>query len=753
MPDVTVDILASMQGAEKVTRDLDKLNKEGEELHKTFSAFVLETGIERLQDGIEESTKEVRRLGDAIEEVSASKLAKDADRVREALEGANTEASKLGRSVLNAQAPLKDIRPDTKTPKPQDFRFQRAARAIGGIQQVTGFEGLGNAASFLNTVDDVQDLTESVGGLGAVLNPAVAGLGAVTLGMVVFNEVAGNISEKVKRASDANKEYAEQLAFVDEIARLSSDELKNRSEETRLSLERQIQTTDDLLARQQETLSNLSAAEQAFSTFQGAILGGGAYKDTAEEAKAAKDEIARLSNELAILEQVAESASAITAAGDAMALELELRRLRREGTSEEIQNVIDRTNIARQIEQARFEETARQLEDVNQQIADIESSGGVVPEALLASQESLQVAYDQSSQAVSGLIDSIDAYNGILPEVIANENRLADSTQRLADMTKRLDEARESEEQRLQATQKAFQSSANERDRAEQALLNTEAQLAALEADRAKMLERRGQEEALAASHDAQEGALQAQIDAANASAEVSKIQTDAASKQVQITSKLRDDINAINADFMRSELRAIQAFNLEQKRLREDTEDQLKQAALDNDVNAFLAARDSAVKQLSRGGEDFAIEREQAKQDRDLRLAELREGAKQELDLLRTETQNQLILLQQGGEARLAQVRALEQQMVMLRERFAQEDRALQERFNQEDHNARVRALNETLQLNQTAFERLTAQTRNLAYQVGVASAQGYFAGAGSVVDASIAVAINQGIQELAGG
>lgn len=761
MPDVTVDILAQMEGANKVTRDLDKLNKEGEELHKTFSAQVLGIGFDRLRDDIQQSTKEVGRLGSAIDEVGGNKLATDIERVEKALEDANSEASKLGRNLLNAKSPIDDIAPSRSSgggsESSQQFRAQRAGRALSGLSQVTGSGVLGDAAVALNVVDDIQDIGESFGDLSGILNPTSLALGAVTAGLIAFKLGLSASEKPIQDLIEASERRLKLLELERSVQDLTGDELsadiKTRQEDLAdLTAERDrfIQESATAIG----TIDNVGDAILTSVAAIGDLTGaGGGIEKAREKVEEYNDALATQAQELELLAALSRDISFVSDAEKDFRLQQELTELRRTGTQEDIEQRLKAINDERQVQQAISEAAASRLELVNQQIADIEAQGGVVPETLLRNQEQLTRRFDNATESAIDLINEYDTLNEILPDVIARQKEEADSLERIADMSERLEDIRKQEEMRLSQTQKDFTASANQRDAAEQRLLATEGQLAALESDRAKMMERQAQEDALAASQDARESALEAQIDVAKAAAEVTQIQTDAASKQVQITSQLRDNINAINAEFMRSELRAIQAFNLEQKRLREDTEDELKQAALENDVNAFLAARDSAVKQLSRGSEDFGIERQQAKEDRDLRLAELKQSAQQELELLKVETQNQLITLQQGGEARLAQVRALEEQLLALRDRFAQENRLLQERFQQEDYNARVQALNETLTLNRNNFETLQKQTANLAYQVGIAAAKGFFAGAQGTVDASIQVAINQGVQELAGG
>lgn len=772
MPDVTVDILAQMEGADKVTRDLDKLNKEGEELHKTFSAHVLTTGFDRLEGEIEDSVRQVNRLGSAIEEVSTSKLANDAERVRNALEGANTEAGKLGRNVLNAQAPIRDIAPNTPDDKVKTgggFRAQSSGQVLSGLSQVTGVSQLQGGADFVGLIDDG---SEALTSLGAATIPAAVGVGAVAAGLVIFNAALKAGEKAVQEAVEANKEYGERLKFITEVSRLGGDELQSRVDQARRDLADQIQIQDNLtesLDRQREGFTYL----QNVVANTGDVFGlGGAYESAADAADAAEDETRKLTETLAILEVAARDATAIDAAGRAVEIQNELNQLRKEGTEEEIRALMEQNHAESEIHQARRAAASQQLEEVNKLIAVFQSTGFNIPEELLARQELLETQYDEEQVAIDELADAYYRYNGILPEVIANTDALAASEARLADVTERLNEARESQEQRLQATQKAFQGSARERDQAEQQLLNTQSQLAALESDRAKQMERQAQQDALAASQDAREGALQAQIDAARVAETIQDIQQDASQKQIDIVQQtnedileaqndLRKNVDKLNADWMRSELRAIQDFNLSQKRLREDTEADLKQAALDNDVNAFLSARDSAVTQLSRNGEDFAIERQRSKEDRDLQIqemqitfqeqqAERRKQAEISLQQTRAEATARLQMETDAANGRLSQVQMLEQQLVNLRERFAQENRSLQERFNQEDHNARVRALNETLTINQNNFRQLEQQTTNLALAVGRAAAQGFFAGAQGTVDASIQVAINQAFVEV---
>lgn len=758
MPDVTVDILAQMEGADKVTRDLDKLNKEGEELHKTFSAQVLGIGINRLDDSIKDSIQDANRLSSALDSVEVNELVDDTERFVSELRQATHEAARLKKELGNRM--LADFEASKiaggksgTTARGGRNQGENASQVLSNLSQLTGLGGIQAAADF---VDLATDATQALGGLGAAL-PAV-GVGAIAAGgaLLIVNDAFNRGKKIAEEAAESHDKYLRLLELGREADDLNANDLNSRIDETRHKLEDETAARDAYIAEVAKELSESKNLTQAMTGITAALglevgLYGEAkekldtYNDSIDEQTAAlqrlEAETNRANRQTEVERAAASGEKAAQSAIDSLTEEQDfliwVREQERNATVESATDAINALEMRKAADEEASEFLKERITEL-QRLMEGETDAAELAR-MNGELETFQSSLKTTEDSLSMTDKQLEAFNeSILPA---------------AESIQRLKEVQEANAKMLATTQKDFTASANQRDAAEQRLLATEGQLAALESDRAKMMERQAQEDALAASQDARESALEAQIDVAKAAAEVTQIQTEAASKQVQITSQLRDNINAINAEFMRSELRAIQAFNLEQKRLREDTEDELKQAALDNDVNAFLAARDSAVKQLSRGSEDFGIERAQAKEDRDLRLAELKQSAQQELELLKVETQNQLITLQQGGEARLAQVRALEEQLLVLRDRFAQENRLLQERFQQEDYNARVQALNETLTLNRNNFETLQKQTANLAYQVGIAAAKGFFAGAQGTVDASIQVAINQGVQELAGG
>lgn len=779
MPDVNVDILAKMEGADKVTRDLDKLNKEGEELHKTFSAELLDAGIGRLSGEIQDSTNQVKRLGNAIEDIASSQLAKDAERVETALEGANSAAGKLGRSVLNAQAPLNDIAPDKKSPSGGGgFRTESAGQVLSGLSQVTGLGQLQVGADLVGLAGDSQEAIAGLREMGVALAPLGVAAAGVAAAFAVVGLAMSGTAKDIQKVIDASKRQESVLNAVRAAQNLTADDLVSSIKEQEAAMGDLTRVRDDFLTGAASEVGKIDSAFDAIGTSADAIadvLGvGGAIETAKDQAEEYNKRLAEQAEVLERLNAISEERSKSSDVEKQMRLENELADLRENATAEEIQDRIDKANQDRAIQETLLGFAEARLKDLQALNEKIKAATGSIPEEQLVREKELQSQIENNTASLGLLNTELNGLYGILPSVIVAEREEVRQLERIADMTERLNDIRKQEEMRLAQTQKDFTQSSNQRDAAEQKLLATESQLAALESDRAKQMERQAQQDALAASQDAREGALQAQIDAARTNEAMRDIQQDASQKLIDIVKQTNEDIlsaqvdyqksvDKLNADWMRSEIRAIQDFNLQQKRLREDTQSDLLQAALDNDVNAFLEARNSAVTQLARNDEDFSLERQRSKEDRDLQIqemqitfqeqqAERRRQAEISLQQTRAEASQRLQMEADAANGRLTQVQALEQQMLSLRERFGQENKALQDRFNQEDYNARVQALNETLVVNRNNFDALVKQTANLALAVGRAAAQGFFAGAQGTVDASIQVAINQAFVEDGG-
>lgn len=781
MPDVSIDILAQMQGAEKVTRDLDKINNEGEELHKTFRAQILTTGFERLRGEIEESIQDAKRLDTELDRVAdkrayAIEMEEFVESVREGV-----QATKALNGELDETGKIIESKPRGGTADEKAFAAQRAGRALSGLGQATGVGVFAQAGAALNVVDDIQDVRESFSDLSAILNPTTISLVGITAAFAVVNKMVSDTRKELEAQAAIERNNIEFEKFRTDILGQSSTALQEQSRQLQENINLEKDAVDNLTADVAEQVGNMNEARRVIEL--GLMeVGKDSLSPTIEEIHKYNASINDQTNRLTLVNQELEHQ---------LELERQLGIAEQSKTATGFNLDLMEENTRREIDLRREAETIT-LAEAEKRVGALEDEAKTLDlnrnaiQDMIAANDALlasgTLTTDQNTELAAQQEVLHQRLGELEPEIVKNAAALedyknillpaAEVNERVARTLEVLNELREQEEQRLSDTQKAYTQSANERDKAEQSLLNTEAQLAALEADRAKMLDRRAQEEALAASQNERESALQAQIDAAKTSEAINDIRRDASKHEIEIIEQttedaaaawkdFRQDISKFNADWMRSELRAIQDFNLSQKRLREDTEADLKQAALDNDVNAFLAARDSAVTQLSRNSEDFTIERQRSKEDRDLQLAEMQVAfqeqqaerqrqAQETLNTIRQETNERIKIENDAANGRLSQVQALEQQLAQLRERFAQENKALQERFNQEDYNARITALNQTLEINRTNYQQLEQQTARLAYNVGVAAANGFFAGAQGQVDASIQVAINQGMVEF---
>jgi hypothetical protein len=783
MPDVTVDILAQMQGADNVTKDLNRLEKEGQEVHKTFKAFVLDTGFSRLRDQLQESTSRAERLNTEIDELAdrrayAAEMDEFVDRVRDgvrATRALNGELDETGKIVNRASSKSRNL---GKTPSSSGgVRSESAGQILSGLSQLTGIGSLQAGADAVGLIGDTSDAVSGLREMGLSIAPLAPAAGAAASAFALVKISMSQTAKDIEKVVDASKRHQSVLEAVRSAQGLSADALVEQLKDQQQAYDDLTRVRDEFVqgaATEIGAIDNIGDAIGTSADAAADLLGAGGAIEAAKEQ--AEEYNRQLGEQAAILERLNAISEERTKTSDVekqLRLEAELADLRKNATAEEIQNRIDAANVERNIQQqvlAFNEARLRDLQAANEQVR--QATGGVVSEEELARERELQAQVESGAKAVGLLDTELQGLYPTLIDVTVAEREHERQLERIEEMTNRVNEAREADERRLAATQKAYTQSVGERDRAEQQLLNTESQLAALESDRAKTLARRAEEEALTANQGAREAALQAQIDAARTSEAIQEIRSESSQQEIDIIQQatqaateawntFQQDIARLNAEWMKSELRAIQDFNLEQKRLREDTEADLRQAALDNDVNAFLQARDSAITQLSRNSEDFGIERQRSKEDFDQQLtdmqvafqeqeAERRRQTQESLNILRQETNQRIQIETDAANGRLTRLQQLEQQMTDLQTRFGEERAALRERWEQEDYNARVDALNRVLEVNRTNFQNLERQTANLAYNVGAAAARGFFAGAQGQVDASIQVAINQAALEI---
>lgn len=243
-----------------------------------------------------------------------------------------------------------------------------------------------------------------------------------------------------------------------------------------------------------------------------------------------------------------------------------------------------------------------------------------------------------------------------------------------------------------------------------------------------------------------------AQIRTKSTQKELELFNTFRATQQDAIDS-FNQSVNDLNKDFMESELQATKDFYKEQKRLQEDfsvdylrtledLNDNLLDAALDNDVKRFIQIQKQGEKDLRRSSEDFDTnlrrrtedfteERQQARDQFKQRLKDLDEQFKverkarleaytQQIVELRENLQEQINAQRDAGRTRILESQRLEQQLTNLRNRWRTQDenqrRAIrlqglrQELQDMQKHQANLRSLISG------SFQQIFNSARNIA-------------------------------------
>ncbi len=730
---------------ELVEKSLEATRKEVETTNKTFRAMLLNTGMDRLEDQIDDATASAQKLNSEIDElIQNDAYNEDMDRFVASVRQAFLEVDKLNSelaatpdisSKLNGKKMLADYEAAKRNAlggasTGGGFRTESAGQVLSGLSQVTGVGQLQFGADLVGLVGDSKEAAEGLKEMGIALAPigglAIAGAGAFLL---VNHAIAAGV-KVAEEAAEAHDAYIRRLELGREADTLSADELQSRIQETQNKLQDEIAARDQYIQDITKGISESKNLTQGIAGLTAALgLNVGVYgevkdqvdiyNDTIDEQTAALQRLNAETNRANREAEVERAASkgeeaalnAITALQEEAEFSQWVREQQRDAT---VENANEQIDAVRQQLRANADLTDFLKSSITETQRLMEGETDAAKLARLNGElETFQAALVETEGSTSSAREQLSALtNQIMASAVANE--------RYAEAQERNIAAQETAAKQLEDSQKLYNQTTTERDAVAKELANTENQLLAIESERAKTLNRQAQTEALAASQSARLGALDAQIDAAKKQAEVATIQQDAANKQVSINSKLNTDVQKLNSDFMNSELKAIQDFNKERKRLTREGEQALLQAALDNDVNAFLAARSNAVDQLSDQSEDFTIERERAAQAREQRLAELEATAQAEMQLLQQTTQEKLLVARQGGESELAQVRALEAQKQQLQAVFAQENKALQAKFAQEDYDTKHNALTLQADLTRQGYEQLAREAADQAINLG---------------------------------
>lgn len=661
-------------------------------------------------------------------------------RLRNILEDVNIDAT-VTQSTKNLTVALKSLRSEvTQTEKaidnlnatPTRLTAGVSADAVGTFEQplkglaggVGAFGGAGNVGSALNLGAEVSGSIEAIGRLSSSLTDlrregggATLALGAVGLGLAALafvgkqsrDEATAYIraqEEAIQRTKELRAEL-EQLSSVQDIERT-----KRANEIRRQEIEQQIAD----LERERDASFNAKATSLAESALTPILtLGAGVGDTLGKTADVLKlvgittedydNQLAALNEELKTLdastEQLNSSLAEISVqakeAANAIAGEVSLARERNQlllqGTTDDLDKRRQAVEIDLQATTEALTNSRERLKELlieqvksvtgmsSGEIAEL-AQGLPITEQLKALQD---VLFQAGVELAPGLDDlaagifhleenadqftkQLELYNNPLLQA-AIKAREAE-TKALADNKKALEDAEKAEKERFQALGKAtkgYQSAVAELETFQATL-----------ADKARERQQEAERELVREDYRRQIAA------AKEAEAEAERIQKVNAARL-----KANDEIQEVERKAQAESLKAARRYQKDRLDAENDLRDGLADAALNNDVNAFIAAKKAGDKELDR------IEDEHREQETE-RQNQARETTQNIIRQLREQERAELT---QRGQA-ITRSMQLEQQLARIEEQWRVQDAQRRFQLEQQASNQRLQLLqNEVVQ------------------------------------------------------
>lgn len=230
-----------------------------------------------------------------------------------------------------------------------------------------------------------------------------------------------------------------------------------------------------------------------------------------------------------------------------------------------------------------------------------------------------------------------------------------------------------------------------------QGLADVTTQLGDVYKDRAKALEDQRRSDA----REAQEAALQGQIDAAREresvkddAAEIAKIKADAAASEQALTQSFMNDSLKALKDFQTNESRMQQDYDLARRREMEDLYNDLMGFASQRDVAGFIARQRAGNLSLARGAESYSIGAGRRAEDFAAAQEERARAFEEQLAQERQNAADELAAKREAGKKIVLESEQLEKQLSDLKAKWAAEDRARERKAAEAEYNQQVNDL-----------------------------------------------------------
>lgn len=688
-----------------VTRKIDDL--EGALTISAGKARLLETAISEVGDSSSELDDLTRRLSDVQNE------AQDARRELEKIPGslediAAASRRQQGQDAVNAISGLgsfEGIFTNTRG-------LVQSGGGVLGVDQKrlqgvsTGLELAGDIAGTVDAIPRAikgfQDLRASIVALQAsgVLSAGALGTAAVSLAGVAIAAYAVSkaYSESVEVATAPVEAFLNSLDKVN-VSQLDAGLITTREQLERLRAENEAYAAT-LTENIDKTKGFVDAAESSNNVLlRGAdTLGLGQYENAVNDAKGATEEyntqLETVQSNLDLLNsgliEISISAREATAAitGE-LALARERSQLLRTSTQEDLKQRRTDAEIQLQATNQVIETTRRQaIELLTEQVAAFFPEVGEALQAvpLVDQIKFLQdLVADEGQNLAPGLQELISALAGLQGQSDQFTKQIELYNNPLLQAAIK---AREAETAELEANKKALEETTKaeekRRDSLAKATGDYQDAVTSLEQFQRSVAEKTAERQR-DAQRDSIRDDLRRQIDAAKqVEAEQERL-----SKLNQARIKATQDIQATERKLQAENVKAAAEYAKQRQQAERDLADSLQEAALDNDVNAFLSAKKAGEKELDRLDDEYQTQKRE-------REAQARET-----------TNNILRQLQEQERAELTQ-RAntitrslqLEQQLARLEEQWRVQDAQRRLQLEQQASNDRLRLLqNEVIQ------------------------------------------------------
>lgn len=612
------------------------------------------------------------------------------------------------------------------------------ARVAGPLAGIAG--GISIAGDIAGTAEQLPRLANALGTLRqriTSLDSGARGLivnaGAAAATMVAFGLVLAAFE---KFGKDASKAVTEWIEGLEEVPVTPLTELNFESLALTDGLETLIQQQQryrDAIQKQKadadEAIRLFEQQGQAFRTVTRAsdLIG---FTDTIEALERTSEETGKqlrvVNNNLELLtseyvQQEIALRRLVSGMQERISQDLELLNLQdstSEGLSDRITELQRQGNVTEQVLKDTFNSIFGTLDRETQTaLADFATRAAISLDDALDVQlfaEHILRTQELSAAQAEGL-EAISNYVRELKNMEGQVNTLTDQVLPLI-------RAREREEDRL----KSLEESTKAYEEALASLEDIQEQVQQAQANYHDFLRDRATSDARSALRSQQEQKLVNEIARAKELEALEKHQgqivdarSQSADREAKIVQSVQDNIRKAIQKHHDDRVKAEQDFNKRLRRLDEDLQEDLLDAALANDAVRALSSERTAKKTAQRTEEDFNDAQAQRARDLERQLADQRQAGDKQLALQRQQAHERLNQLQEAGKTELSKSQQLEQQLAQLRDNFRKQDEQRRRRLEDQAHQQRIR----DLQNQQNEISRTT----NLAYKVQAKAAAFY--------------------------